>query len=276
MRLVANKSKAKYDESVLLTTYGCDYGYVEWKIGDNLILGHSLDAKRQITQTGPGFYKARCKEDFMVNSEWVTVYVELDGSIVPVISGPNSLCPNTAATLTTAGCPSGYYSTWSTLEQGGFAYGGSSVTVYLPQTVKLRCIKNDNSWGSDEKPFTLASAIPDDIRATSNSPVVNGGTALLNATTLTGATYEWTPPAGVTLPVTTTRTLQIPDISSAQAGEYKVKVSSGGCVVEVSTRVDVGLCDNLYVKAFDPGSGEEKTRLNRKPGQLNLYDDLVL
>lgn len=45
----------------------------------------------------------------MVNSDWVTVYVELDGSIVPVISGPNSLCPNTAATVTTAGCPFFYF-----------------------------------------------------------------------------------------------------------------------------------------------------------------------
>lgn len=261
---------------MLLTTYGCDYGYVEWEIGTTNILGHPLDAKRQITQTGPGFYKARCKEDFMVNSDWVTVYVELDGSIVPVMSGPNSLCPNTAATVTTAGCPSGYYNSWSTLEQGGFAYGGNSVTVYLPQTVKLRCIKNDNSWGSDEKPLTIASAIPDDIKITSNSPVVSGGTALLSGTSIAGASYLWTPPAGVSLPVLNTRVLQIPNATTAQAGDYQLKINSGGCEVALSARLDVDLCDNLYVKAFDPTNGEEKTRLNRKPGQLNLYDDLVL
>jgi len=276
MRLVANKAKAKYNENVLLTTYGCDFGYVEWKIGDNMILGHELDPKRQVTQTGPGFYKARCKNDFMVNSDWVTTYVELDGSIVPVINGPNSLCPNTAATITTAGCPSGYYNSWSTLEQGGFSYGGNSVTVYLPQTVKLRCIKKDNSWGSDEKPLTIVSAIPDDIKVTSNSPVVSGGTALLTGTSVSGATYLWTPPAGVTLPVLNTRDLQIPNVTPAYSGEYKLKMSSGGCQVEVSARVDVDLCDNLYIKAFDPQSGDEKTRLNRKSGQLNLYDDLVL
>ena len=105
---------------------------------------------------------------------------------------------------------------------------------------------------------------------------MNGATALLSGTTLTGATYLWTPPAGVTLSVLNTRVLQIPEVSTAHSGEYKLKVSSGGCEVEVSTRVDVGLCDNLYIKAFDPVNGEEKTRLARKPGQLNLYDDLVL
>ncbi|MBX2977537.1 MAG: hypothetical protein KF721_15530 [Ignavibacteriaceae bacterium] len=70
--------------------------------------------------------------------------------------------------------------------------------------------------------------------------------------------------------------LQIPNVTPAYSGEYKLKVSSGGCEVEVSSRLDVDLCNNLYVKAFDPSNGEEKTRLTRKPGQLNLYDDLVL
>jgi len=54
----------------------------------------------------------------------------------------------------------------------------------LLQTVKLRCIKNDNSWGSDEKPLTIVSAVPGDIKVTSNSPVISGGTALLTGTSV--------------------------------------------------------------------------------------------
>ena len=90
-------------------------------------MAQKADPKRQITQYGPGLYKARCRDDFSTNTDWVTVFVGSDGSITPLIDGPSRMCPNTATTITTFGCPYGYYNVWSTIENSGWLYGGMSM-----------------------------------------------------------------------------------------------------------------------------------------------------
>lgn len=289
LRLVSNKSSAKATitpidltkppgEPVLLTTYGCDYGYVEWQIGTTNILGSMADPKRQITQYGPGIYKARCREDFSINSDYVTVVVTSAGNVTPVISGSNRMCPNTANVISTNGCPNGYYNVWNTIEFSGWAGAGNSITIYTPQTVKLRCNKNDDSFASEESTYLIEPAFPDDLKAKNNGPVVLGGTAIITATDVPGATYLWTPPIEAVFTNSSSRILQMANVTDKYAGEYNVKVTYAGCSIDLKTKLEISACDNLYIRAFDPISGLETNKLTRKLGVStnDQYEDLVL
>lgn len=68
--------------------------------------------------------------------------------------------------------------------------------------------------------------------AGSNSPVCTGSSIILTAQTVAGATYAWSGPAGYSSP------LQNPVIllaSSADAGNYSLTVTQGGCSSAIST-----------------------------------------
>jgi hypothetical protein len=290
LRLVSNKNKAKPTldppvsgippgEPVLLTTYGCDYGFIEWQIGDVLdVTATVLNPKRQRTEYGPGYYKARCMGDFSTNTDWVTVFVGSDGSITPLIDGPSRMCPNTATTITTTGCPYGYYNLWNTIENGGWQYGGNSITIYTPQTVKFRCNKDDNSFASEEKSLLVEPAFPDDVKAKNNGPVVLGNPASITATDIPGATYLWTVPSGALFSNLNSRALQVASAGDAYAGEYSVRVTYGSCALDLKTTLEISACENLYIKAYNPITGTETNKLTRKPGVANKneYEELIL
>jgi len=56
------------------------------------------------------------------------------------------------------------------------------------------------------------------------------------------------------------------NLTEAYAGEYKVKVSFGGCVLDLTTTLEINACDNLYIRAFNPLTNVETNKLTRKPG----------
>jgi hypothetical protein len=167
---------------------------------------------------------------------------------------------------------------WNTLENAGWSYGGNSITIYSPQTVKLRCNKDDNSFASEEKSLVIEPAFPDDVKAKNNGPVVLGSTAIITATEVTGATYLWTVPTGVTFPSLSTKSLQAPNTTEAYAGEYSVRITFNGCAINAKTTLAINSCDNLYIKAFNPLTNVETNKLIRKPNVAakNEYEDLIL
>jgi hypothetical protein len=263
----------------LLTTYGCDYGFIHWQIGDILdTTATVLNPQRQRTEYGPGYYKARCMGDFSTNTDWVTVFVGSDGSITPLISGPSRMCPNTATTITTTGCPYGYYNLWNTIENGGWQYGGNSITIYTPQTVKFRCNKDDNSFATEEKSLLIEPAFPDDVKAKNNGPVVLGNPASITATDIPGATYLWTVPTGALFSNLNSRALQVASATEEYAGAYSVRVTYGSCALDLKTTLEISACENLYIKAYNPITGTETNKLTRKPGVANKneYEELIL
>ena len=73
--------------------------------------------------------------------------------------------------------------------------------------------------------------------AFNDSPVCEGETVFLQASTVTGATYNWTGPNGFS---TTLQNFSIPNITAAQAGNYDVAVTLNGCTsTPASTTVTV-------------------------------------
>jgi N-acetylneuraminic acid mutarotase len=71
----------------------------------------------------------------------------------------------------------------------------------------------------------------------SNSPVCAGSTLNLTATSVTGATYIWTGPAGF---YSTTQNPTVPNMQLTNAGDYRVRVFVGGCYSDsVATTVAV-------------------------------------
>jgi len=78
---------------------------------------------------------------------------------------------------------------------------------------------------------------PIDVVASSNSPVVEGGTITFTATSTGGTTYSWTGPNGFT------STIQNPSITSATlvaSGTYTVTIlSSGTCTATATTSVTI-------------------------------------
>jgi len=74
--------------------------------------------------------------------------------------------------------------------------------------------------------FTVAAA-PATPVATSNSPVCQGETIDLATATVIGATYSWTGPAGFSV---VAQNPSVINALSANAGNYQVTISVGGCV----------------------------------------------
>jgi PKD repeat protein len=77
-----------------------------------------------------------------------------------------------------------------------------------------------------------ANAFASGFTASSNSPVCQGGTLNLSATTVAGATYSWTGPNGFTSNV---QNPVINNASQAAAGTYSMTATLNGCTSTAST-----------------------------------------
>jgi gliding motility-associated-like protein len=96
-------------------------------------------------------------------------------------------------------------------------------------------------------------AVPTDPKITTTTPVCSGSTITLNPS-FTGsfptAVYNWSGPNGFT---STTQSPTLSDITSAQAGEYSLKVSVGNCRSDRATKiVEVSNFDNLNISSTSP------------------------
>lgn len=276
LRVVPNKSRVGANESVLLTAYGCDFGKLEWRIGGEI--QPVFSGQTSITQVGPGNYYARCRGDLFKSDDWVLAIVNPATEIIPSISSPLRICPNTPTTLSASNCPAGWLYQWFTVERGWNNFNSSTV-IQLPQLVKCRCLKPDYSWWGAEQEVNIDASFPNLFTATSNSPVPLGGELKLTVTDISDptATYKWTPPPGVTLPTTTTRNLTLPNATTSFGGTYEVEVRSGNCQVTAKTEVAVRACEDLYIKSYVPSTGEQTTQLKRKAGVVPMaYESLEL
>ena len=88
--------------------------------------------------------------------------------------------------------------------------------------------------------------------ASSNSPVCEGGTINLTASSTSGATYAWTGPDGF---ISTTQNPSIPNATTAKSGTYSVTATLNGCSNSSSTDVVVNSKPNLVIT--DPAPANE-------------------
>ncbi|MCC6600598.1 MAG: hypothetical protein IT223_07965 [Crocinitomicaceae bacterium] len=91
---------------------------------------------------------------------------------------------------------------------------------------------------------TINSSIPSSPVVGSNSPVCENSTLNLTASTISGATYNWTGPNGFN---STTQNPSIPSITVGGAGNYSVTASINGCTSSASFA-------NIIVNAASSGS----------------------
>jgi hypothetical protein len=257
IQVVSNKSRAAAEEEVVLSAYGCEFGKVEWRIGNTLI---SYENESVTTQSvfGNGYYYARCLNDPNRNEDWVRVYVEPAFAIGAIVSGPSKLCPGEVGYLLGSNCPSNYWMQWYLAEKG--YVGGNNQEVRLPQTARVRCFKNDGSWASEWNELLIEPSFPLSFTARSNSPVQIGGDLMATVTDLNEPTakFLWSLPENVSAPANidlTQRTLVIPKMSSFMEGVYKVKVSVQGCAIEKEITIKSSGCDKIRIKAYVKETG---------------------
>jgi len=112
--------------------------------------------------------------DIRKSDDWVLAIVNPTTEIMPAISGPLRICPNTSANLTASNCPAGWHYQWFTAEGTGHTFN-TVATIQLPQIVKCRCVKPDWSWWGPEQEVSVDAPFPNLFTATSNSPVPLGG-----------------------------------------------------------------------------------------------------
>jgi hypothetical protein len=273
LRVVSNKSRVAPSETAVLTAYGCDFGTLEWKWGTSGSAGNV----NPLTVTGPGFYKVHCIDDPLTNSEWVSVILDPSTDIGAIVTGPTTVCPNAPIQLTATACPTDWIYQWKTAEKGWNNFV-NPLTVYLPQTIFIRCVKPDYSWWSSNKEYIVDSPFSETFKATNTGPVSNGQTAILTATNIAGATYEWKNPAGVV--IATTRIYTIPAVSIEDAGIYTVKASigTGSNICETIATTDLGInaCEDFVLRAKNFLTGEYTNRMPRKPNTRDQFDPLII
>jgi hypothetical protein len=82
-------------------------------------------------------------------------------------------------------------------------------------------------------PVSLSDpAAPSAPTANNNGPVCAGQTLTLTATSVAGATYQWTGPNGFTA---NTATVNIPNATTSHSGAYSVAVTLNGCTSPAAT-----------------------------------------
>lgn len=303
LTIVANKSRAIPGEEVKLTAFGCPNGYVEWELSPTNFIGV------QLITNGPGTYKARCIGDPTNNGDYAVATIIPNGSIVPIINGPNIACPTESISLnikfetngTSGTCPAGWPMQWqyvkpdkidywlnnrNAIENFGENYGevftiafGNSINAQGPGIYYARCMKPDGTWLGEfkDKSLIVEPVFPQYLRASNNGPALLGATGIKVAVTEVpgpNITYSWVGP-GFT---SSSRNPDITGLSEAKSGIYTVTVSRTGtsaCNVTATTNLVVSGCD-IKIVAKDPESGVEATVLRKNPNNPSQYSSLAL
>ena len=172
-----------------------------------------------------------------------------------VLNG-SSFCRTTAVRVsyTVGGTidPSNVFTAQLSDETGSFAAptaigslagtGGGTITATLPVTVvtgsgyRIRVVASNPATIGTDNGQDLTITNIGTVTAGSNSPLCTGGNLLLTASTVPGATYAWTGPAGFTA------MLQNPTIANVgvnRSGTYTVTATVNGCTATSSVTVTV-------------------------------------
>jgi gliding motility-associated-like protein len=86
--------------------------------------------------------------------------------------------------------------------------------------------------GATSTTQVTVNPIPASPVASNNSPVCEGSTLNLSATTIAGAVYNWTGPNGFTA---STQNISVSNVTSANAGTYSVTATVNGCSSPAAT-----------------------------------------
>jgi PKD repeat protein len=162
-----------------------------------------------------------------------TVTIEDDDLAAPIASNGGPVCEGETITLTASDIPGASYA-WT--GPNGFSSALQNPTIPNATAAMAGAYSVTATVGVRTSPpgttSVVVNAVPTAPTPSSNSPVTEGGTIQLTASTVAGATYSWTGPNGFMSP------LQNPTIANAgaqHAGTYSVRATIGGCPSPVAT-----------------------------------------
>lgn len=149
----------------------------------------------------------------------------------PTVSSPVTYCQGAAATALTA---TGSGLLWYTTTTGGTG----SATAPVPSTAVAGTTKyyvSQTSGGCEsvrDSITVVVNAVPAQPAATSNSPLCQGATLNLSATSTAGASFAWTGPGGFSSSVSNP---SITNVQTTNAGTYTVTATLNGCASAPAT-----------------------------------------
>ena len=142
-----------------------------------------------------------------------------------------TICNGSSSSLSATVGAGGNTVVWYSGECGGTQVGSGSPFVVSPTTTTTYYAASQdtehNCVGVCGDPVTVTvNPIPPAPTAGSNSPVCEGATLNLTASTVAGATYAWTGPNNFT---STEQNPSIANVTSTHAGPYSVTATVNGC-----------------------------------------------
>ena len=164
-----------------------------------------------------------------------TIRVYTKPQIAVAISPNNpSVCADGSTNVTLTASASGgdapYSFSWSN------GQSGQSITVNSGGTYTVAVTDTNNCLPATQARIVASIPLPSPPIISSNSPVCEGSSLKLFASTIAGATYSWTGPNGFT---SSQQNPVISNITSVNAGSYSVIVTTQCSSVPVSTAVVV-------------------------------------
>lgn len=163
-----------------------------------------------------------------------TVSVTVNASpAAPVAASNSPICEGSTLNLTASTVGGATY-TWT----GPNGFTSSDQNPTIPSATSAMSGNYSvvtNAAGCSSQPVTvnvIISALPNSVTASSNSPVCAGSDLNLTATTVSGATYNWSGPNGFT---SNQQNPTIPAASSAISGTYSVTIQIGTCISNPAT-----------------------------------------
>jgi gliding motility-associated-like protein len=168
------------------------------------------------------------------NSPTTTEYVQVNQTPNPPGTNANGpLCEGETLNLTSSLVSAATYSWTGPNSFSSPQQNPSKSSVIMADSGNYCLIVDVN--GCSSTPSCVVVEIDPNPAApilSANSPVCTGDTLYLAAVTVTGASYSWTGPAGFTSSV---QNPIIPNVSTANAGDYKCRVVLGNCASAWST-----------------------------------------
>jgi len=158
------------------------------------------------------------------------------GAITPA----QSICAGTSATLTATG---GVTYLWS---PGGMTTASITVNPTVTTTYSV-VITGINGCSITLTSTVTVNPLPVFTAVGSNSPLCEGSNLNLNATANAGASYYWTGPNGFTSNI---QNPVIPNVTTANAGNYVVTATLNGC----TTSTNIGVVINTAPVITNIGS----------------------
>ena len=148
LRLEADKYEKYSNETAQISAYGCNNGYISWKVNGAAI----PQSDNPLTAYAAGAYSAQCRSFNGAESDWVALYISEKTSNTPFVTASKTdAFPTDNVTLSASGCPSGWFYKWEipvTANDNSVTIQrpvGTPQTVRGPGNYKVQCILNDQN-----------------------------------------------------------------------------------------------------------------------------------